>query len=116
MVVGSASNSAMHLVHGFEWNMGMTLLLGMAAAMGVQMVLATLAAPVLGSIEAMVPSMIVGMLSPMQLCAIELLGYHVTWATGVLAGAAFGLATFTVLRLWGKWRGRSLRQTFSGNA
>ena len=115
MVVGSASNSAMHLVHDFEWNMGMTLVLGMAAAMGVQMVLATLAAPVLGSIESMVPSMIVGMLSPMQLCVVELLGYHVTRATGVLAGAAFGLATFTVLRLWGQRRGRSLCQTFSGN-
>lgn len=103
----------MHLVHAFEWNFGLTMVLGMVAAMGVQMVLAVLAAPVLGSIETMVPSMIVGMLGPMQLCAIELVGYHATRATGVLAGAAFGLAIFIVLRLWGRSRGHSLRQTFS---
>ena len=113
MIVGSASNSAMHLVHALEWNFSITLLLGMAAAMGIQMVLAVLAAPVLGSIETMVPSMIVGMLSPMQLCAIELVGYHAARATGVLAGAALGLAIFIVLRLWGRCRSRSLRRTFS---
>jgi hypothetical protein len=112
MIVGSASNSAMHLVHALEWNFGITLLLGMAAAMGVQMSLAVLAAPVLGSIETMVPSMIVGMLSPMQLCAIEFFGYHVAPRRGILAGAAFGLATFIVLWCWGQCRRRSYQRTF----
>ena len=113
MAVGSASNAAMDLVHTLEWNLVVTLVLGMAAAMVVQMVLAILAAPLLGSIESMVPSMIVGMLSPMQLCAIELMGHHPAPPVGVLAGAGFGLATFVVLRFWGRSRGRILRQTFS---
>ncbi len=75
MVVELASNSAMHLIRALEWNLVLTLVLGMAAAMAVQMALAIIAAPVLGSTETMVPSMIVGMLSPMQLCAVELIGY-----------------------------------------
>jgi hypothetical protein len=113
MVVGLASNSAMHLIHALEWNLVLTLVLGMAAAMAVQMVLAILAAPVLGSIETMVPSMIVGMLSPMQLCAVELIGYHPAPATGVFAGAAFGLVTFVALRSCGRSHSRFLRRTFS---
>lgn len=113
MIVGLASNSAMHLIHTLEWNIALTLVLGMAAAMAVQMALAVLATPVLGSIETMVPSMIVGMLSPMQLCAVELIGYHPPPVTGVLAGAAFGLATFAALRSWGRSHSRFLRRTFS---
>lgn len=111
MTVGSGSTFAMHLVHTLEWNIAVTLILGMAAAMGVQLVLAAAAAPLLGSIETMVPSMIVGMLSPMQLCAVELVGYHETRRMAVLAGAAFGLATLVLLQLWGQWRYLSLRRT-----
>jgi hypothetical protein len=113
MVVGSASNSTMHLVHTLEWNFTTTIVLGMAAAMAVQTLLAILAAPVLGSIETMVPSMIVGMLSPMQLCAFELIGSHPTRIMGVLAGAAFALATFAALRIWGRRYSHALRRTFS---
>lgn len=113
MTVGSASTFAMHLVHTLEWNIAVTLILGMAAAMGVQLVLATAAAPLLGSIETMVPSMIVGALSPMQLCAVELVGYHETRGIAILAGAAFGLATLILLQIWGRWRFRYLRRTAS---
>lgn len=113
MVVGSASNSMMHLVHMLEWSLATTIVVGMAAAMAVQMALAFLAAPVLGSIETMVPSMIVGMLSPMQLCALELIGSHPSRTAGVLAGAAFGLATFAILRFWGRRYSHALRRTFS---
>lgn len=111
MTVGSASTFAMHLVHTFAWNIAVTLTLAMAVAMAVQLVLAAAAAPLLGSIETMVPSMIVGMLSPMQLCAVELVGYHETRRMAVLAGAAFGLATLVLLQLWGQWRYLSLRRT-----
>lgn len=113
IAVGWTSNSVMHLVHALEWNFATTVVLGMATAMGVQMLLAVLAAPVLGSIETMVPSMIVGMLSPMQLCAFELIGSHPTRTVGGLAGAAFGLATFATLRIWGRRRSHALRRTFS---
>lgn len=113
MVVGSASNSVMHLVHMLEWSFATTIVVGMAAAMAVQMALAFLAAPVLGSIETMVPSMIVGMLSPMQLCAFELIGSHPSQIAGVLAGAVFGLATFATLRFWGRRHRHALRRTFS---
>lgn len=115
MLVGLASNFAMHLVHALEWNMTVTFVAGMAAAMVVQMVLTVLAAPALGSIEAMVPSMVVGMLSPMQICALELIGYHPTPIAAGFAGAASGLAIFILLRCWNRRRSRSLRRTFPGN-
>ena len=113
MLVGAASNSAMHLVHMLEWSFATTIIVGMVAAMAVQMTLAFLAAPLLGSIETMVPSMIVGMLSPMQLCAVELIGSHPTRTAGSLAGAAFGLATFAILRIWGRRYSHALRRTDS---
>lgn len=113
MVVGMASNSAMHLIHALEWNLALTLALGMAAAMAVQMLLALLAAPVLGSIESMVPSMIVGMVSPMQLCVVALFGHHPAPSAALLTGAALGLITFITVRFWGRWHGRSLGRTFS---
>ncbi len=116
MVVGSASNSVMHLVHTLEWNFALTFVVGKAAAMGAQMALSVLLAPLLGSIETMVPSMIVGMLSPMQLCALELAGYRPMGTTGVLAGAMFGLVTFVGLQCWGWRRSRSLRRAFRRDA
>lgn len=102
MAVGSASNLAMHLAHTLEWNIAVTIVIGMAGAMAVQIALAFLAAPVLGSIETMVPSMIVGMLSPMLICALDLIGSHPDRMTGLIAGAAFGLTTFATLCVWGR--------------
>lgn len=113
MLVGAVSNWVMHLVHTLQWSFAMTIVVGMAAAMAAQMALAFLAAPVLGSIETMVPSMIVGMLSPMQLCAFELIGSHPDRMTGLVAGAAFGLATFATLHFWGRRYRHALRRTFS---
>lgn len=113
MVVGSASNSVMHLVHMLGWRFAMTFVFGMAAAMAVQMMLAFLAAPVLGSIETMVPSMIVGMLSPMLLCALDLIGSHPDRMTGLISGAVFGLATFATMRFWGGRYNHALRRTYS---
>jgi len=51
----------MHLFHELHWNLVVTLLLGMVSAMAAQTVLALTIAPILGSIESMVPSMLVAM-------------------------------------------------------
>ena len=70
------------------------------AAMVVQMIAATLAAPILGSIEAMVPSMLVGMSSPMLICFADALGIRPTYASAISLGAIFGALVFVVLSWW----------------
>ena len=102
MGVGSAANATMMFVHSLEWNCVGTLVLGMVTAMGVQMMLATIAAPVLGSIETMVPSMIVGMFGPMLICVMEAMRRGSTYGRAAGLGAAFGLLVFVTLSLWAR--------------
>lgn len=61
LFVATASAAAMHLFHELHWNLVVTLLLGMVTAMAAQTVLALAIALILGSIESMVPSMLVAM-------------------------------------------------------
>ncbi len=102
MGVGSAANATMMFVHSLEWNCVGTLVLGMVAAMGVQMILATIAAPVLGSIETMVPSMVVGMFSPMLICVMEAIRGGSMYGRAAGSGAAFGLLVFVTLSVWAR--------------
>ena len=90
LLVATASTAAMHAFHEFHWNLAVTIPLGMVAAMAVQTLLAIAISPILGSIESMVPSMLVAMTSPMVICALDLLGLSVPWWGCLGLGAAVG--------------------------
>lgn len=100
MLIGSATNAAMVAIHSVQWNCLATVSVGMVAAMAVQMIAATLAAPILGSIETMVPSMLVGMSSPMLICFADALGIRPTYVSAISLGAIFGVFVFVVLSWW----------------
>ncbi len=99
---------AMHMIHMLEWPFVPTSLIGMVAAMLVQTVMAFAAAPLLGSIETMVPSMIVSMLSPMSICLLHLFGCESNWIIVVVAGSGFAIATFAVIQMYARSCGRTL--------
>ena len=99
-IIGAGTNAAMLLVHSFRWNCIATLIVGMTAAMVIQMVLATLAAPLLGSIETMVPSMVVGMLGPMLICVWDPFTGGITYTVAAFSGAASGMFVFAALHWW----------------
>ncbi len=109
MLVGGLATSIMHLVHETGWAFVTCALAGMAAAMFAQMLLAWAVAPLLGSIESMVPSMIVGMLTPMLICGLHLSGCELGGAASAALGAAGGLTLFALLELYGAACRRALR-------
>ena len=102
VLAGIAANMTMHLVHQLEWPFIPTSLFGMMAAMLVQTLMAFAVAPLLGSIESMVPSMIVAMLSPMTICLLHLFGCESSWTIAVGIGVAFALGTFTWIQLYAR--------------
>lgn len=110
IVVGGLAAWIMHAVHETRWNFVVCMLLGMAAAMLAQMLLAWAVAPLLGSIESMVPSMVVGMFSPMLICGLHLLGREVGHAVGGFLGAGVGLAVFVLLERYAAACRRALSQ------
>jgi len=99
MLVGAVATAAMHLTHALNWNFAVTCLLGMLLAMAMQMPLAWLVAPVLGSIESMLPSMVLAMVSPMSVCAAHLMGCKMHWLSCAGLGAAFGIGMFVIIRM-----------------
>jgi len=111
IVVGMLATLAMHLVHQAGWNMVISCLVGMVAAMTVQMVLAFCASPILGSIETMTPSMIVGMISPMSICALHMIGCGSSATLALALGAAFGVGTFVFVEFYGARVRRELMGT-----
>lgn len=96
-IVGAATLAAMHLAHMSEWGFVVEMAIGMGVAMLVQFALAWLAAPLLGSIETMVPSMLVGMLAPMSLCLLHASGCALTWGETLGMGAASGVLAMALL-------------------
>jgi len=110
--VGAVTTVAMHLLHKLEWNFALTCFVGMLLAMAVQMLLALAVAPLLGSIESMVPSMVLAMLSPMSVCAAHLVGCELSWLACAALGAAFGLGMFLFIQTHGFFYRRSLCRTF----
>jgi len=100
VLAGIAATQTMHLIHQLEWPFIPTCVIGMIAAMLVQTLMAFAAAPLLGSIESMVPSMIVAMVSPMTICVLHLFGCDSTWALAAAIGSAFAVVTFTFIQFY----------------
>lgn len=100
--VGIAATVAMHMVHALGWPFVPTCLLGMVAAMAVQTLLAVMAAPILGSIESMVPSMIVAMASPMTVCALHLVGQEPTRFMAIVIGSGVAVGMFVFVQFYGR--------------
>lgn len=112
LLVSVVATTLMHLVHELGWNLAFTLICGMAVAMLVQMLLAFGAAPILGSIESMVPSMVVAMISPMAICTLDLFGFQLHWRESVLAGVVVGLIVFGLIQVHGFMCRGWLRRAF----
>lgn len=100
--VGIAATVVAHKVHELGWPFVPTCLLGMIAAMAVQTLLAVMAAPVLGSIESMVPSMIVAMASPMAVCALHLAGQEPTRLMAIVIGSVVAMGMFVFVQFYGR--------------
>lgn len=113
VAVGMVATVVMHGLHQLGWNFTVTCLLGMVAAMLIQMLMAFCAAPLLGSIETMVPSMVVGMVSPMSVCTLHLFGREPDCMIALVGGAMFGAAMFVFVEVFGVMVKRSLRQQYS---
>lgn len=118
-LVGAVSMTAMHMAHMTEWGFVVELAIGMVVAMLVQIVLAWLAAPLLGSIETMVPSMLVAMIAPMAICLLHGSGCVLTLSGALLIGAASGVFASSLLAVYGascrRWA-RTTGGTTSGRA
>ncbi|QDV89871.1 hypothetical protein RAS2_09460 [Phycisphaerae bacterium RAS2] len=113
VAVGMIATLVMHGMHQLDWNFAVTCLVGMAAAMLVQMLMAFCAAPLLGSIETMTPSMVVGMVSPMSVCTLHMLGCESNCTVVLVLGAGFGMAMFILVTIYGAMVKRSLSQSYS---
>lgn len=98
----------MHLVHQTGVGLLAATLLGMTAAMLVQIVLATAVAPLLGSIESMVPSAVVGMTVPGLVCLLTFVGMPWHRSTLYTAAALVALA----FSLWTKVYAWQCRRRF----
>lgn len=98
LLVAMVSTAAMHLIHELHWNLAVTLLVGMVVAMAAQTLLALAIAPILGSLESMVPSMLVAMTSPMVVCMLDLDGVSIPWTVSLVLGAGVGGAVYFALR------------------
>ncbi|MBL8879207.1 MAG: hypothetical protein JNG88_08815 [Phycisphaerales bacterium] len=114
VVVGVLSTLTMQLAHEWQWGFLLAFTGGMALAMIVQTLLALLVAPLLGSIESMVPSMLVAMVSPMSVCALHAIGCEPgTWVAGAL-GAAFGVGTLSFVMIYARASRRWTAIAFPG--
>ncbi len=100
-LVGAVSMAAMHMAHMTDWGFVVEAAIGMAVAMVVQVILAWVAAPLLGSIETMVPSMLVAMIAPMAICVLHGSGCVLTWAGALAIGAASGVLASSLLLVYG---------------
>lgn len=98
--VGMVATLVMHGMHLFDWNFAIVSIVGMAAAMLAQMLMAFGVAPLLGSIESMTPSMVVGMISPMSICTLHMFGCESSGGMALLIGAAFGALMFVFVEFY----------------
>lgn len=111
VTVGVVSAACMRFVESLGWNSILAGLVGMGLAMLLQTLLAFAASPLLGSIETMVPSMVVAMVCPMVLDFLEMIGVDLGWSWSVPLGAGIGLAMFVFVEGYGVLCRRSLFQT-----
>jgi len=89
--VSLGTSAVMYLSHTLNIPFVSATLGGMLAAMALQVVMAVAISPLLGSIESMVPSMVLGMLSPMVVCLAHLAGVRVTLESTLMIGAGTAL-------------------------
>ncbi|MBI5764775.1 MAG: hypothetical protein HZA51_14760 [Planctomycetes bacterium] len=115
VAVGMVASVVMHGMHQLGWNFAVTCVVGMAAAMLVQMLMAFCIAPLLGSIESMIPSMVVGMISPMSVCTLHMVGREPDCMVALVFGAIFGAAMFAFVKVYGVMVKRSLRRAYPAN-
>lgn len=117
-LVGAVTIGAMHMAHMAEWGFIVEMAIGMSIAMVVQVVLAWLAAPLLGSIETMVPSMLLAMIAPMAVCLLHASGCEFTWAEVLGLGAAAGVLGSSLLACYGascrRWAVTARSRTYGG--
>jgi hypothetical protein len=99
--IGALSAVLMQAAHWPMWNFWLCAAIGMVFAMTAQTLLALLVAPVLGSIEAMIPSMLVAMGSPMVVCTLHLSGREPGSAESAWWGAAIGAAVHLSISAYG---------------
>ena len=111
-LIGAATTAAMHMMHELGWSFVPACLVGMAVAMIGQTLLSWFAAPLLGSIESMAPSMVVGMLAPMSVCTLHLLGCQPGPWSCIALGATLGAGMFLFVQWYGAAYRRSLRRVF----
>lgn len=109
VAVATSGTWVMHLAHETGIGFLLAALLGMSVAMLVQVMLAVIVSPLLGSIESMVPSAVVGMTVPALVCVVALLG--VGWHRPTLLAAAALLAV--AFSLWLKLYARRCRRRFA---
>lgn len=109
VAAGVVATLVMHSVHELEWPFLVCMSVGMIGGMAAQMLMAWCVAPLLGSIESMVPSMLVGMISPMSICFLHLVGLEPMGMSSAAIGAVFGIGLFVFVRLYG----RACRQRLS---
>ena len=112
VAVGMVTTVVMHGMHRLGWNFAVTCMVGMVAAMLVQMLMAFCVAPLLGSIESMIPSMVVGMISPMSVCTLHVFGHEPDCMAALVFGAFFGAAMFAFVEVYGAIVKRSLRRAY----
>jgi len=101
LLVSCATTVAMHMVHELGWGFVLECACGMIVAMLVGTLMAFAAAPLLGSIEAMVPSMVVSMLSPAAVCVFDVFGLDPGMEGAAAVGAAFGTGMFVFVQVYG---------------
>jgi hypothetical protein len=114
LLVGAATIAVMHLMHSLHWNLALTLICGMVVAMAVQVILAMSVAPILGSIESMIPSMVVAMISPMIVCALDLVGGHLTLQDSIALGGVVSAGVFLFVESYAFLCRRFYSRIFSG--
>lgn len=109
LLVSVVTAIAMYRIHLFHWNFLFTVFLGMVIAMIIQVLLAWCAAPLLGSIECMIPSMVVAMVSSMTVCLLHL-GQYLTWSGSLKLSLSLGAGMFLFVQAYGYLCDKSLRR------
>lgn len=99
MAIGIATTLVTHGTHQLGWSVWIACPVGMVVAMALQMLMAVCVSPLLGSIEAMTPSMVLGMLAPMPVCVLHIMGRESTHSAAVVWGIAAGMLMFAFV-LW----------------
>lgn len=116
LAIGAIATWIMHITHELDWGFVVCAALGMLAAMLVQAIAAWIIAPLLGSIESMVPSMVVAMVSPMSICGLHLLGAEPGHSWSLAQGAVSGLGIFLLVEVYGAACRRRFERYQSGTA